>query len=288
MAHAPSRPPHIELARVGGRTVRVAIWHAHHDHGRGQRPLLFFNGIGANIELMSPLAEWIQDRDIITFDMPGVGQSPAPVTPYRPWTMARFTTKLLDRYGYKTVDVMGVSWGGGMAQQIAFQYPKRVGKVILAATSAGAVMVPGHISVLSKMAHPKRYMDPNYMRTNFQFLYGGEADGADLHAKRVTAPSRRGYLYQLAAMAGWTSAHWLPFLRQKVLIMMGDRDKIVPVVNGRILETLIPRGRLHVVPGGGHLFLISRARECIPAIKEFLAEPDESAARAPSAAAAVV
>lgn len=268
------RAAKVEITRIGGRTLRVAVWHAHAEPGsEPKRPLLFFNGIGANIEVMAPLADWIQDRDIITFDMPGVGQSRSPVLPYRPWMMARLTAKLLDRYGYEKVDVMGVSWGGGMAQQFAFQHPRRVGKVILVATSAGMVMVPGNIKALSKMAHPKRYIDPGFLLENFKLLYGGEAEGADGHAQRITAPSRSGYLYQLAAMAGWTSAVFLPFLRQKTLIMMGDDDQIVPVVNGRILEALIPKARLEVVPGG-HLFLVSRAKDAVPKIIAFLDESD--------------
>src|SRR5690348_13486505 len=97
------------------------------------------------------------------------------------------------------------------------------------------LMVPGNLKSLSKMANPQRYIDPGFMLKNFQALYGGGADGAEHHSARITAPTARGYLYQLAAMLGWTSAWFLPFLKQKVLILMGDHDKIVPVVNGKIL-----------------------------------------------------
>jgi poly(3-hydroxyalkanoate) depolymerase len=269
-----------EFAHIGLHTVRAARWKA--DTQSPARPLLFFNGIGANIELMSPLADWFRDRDIITFDMPGVGRSPSPVAPYRPWMMARFTAKLLDRFNYPIVDVMGVSWGGGMAQQIAFQYPRRIGKVILCATSAGTLMVPGDVRALSKMASPRRYADPDFMRANFKTLYGDErALGGDDHSDRVTPPSRIGYLYQLGAMLGWTSAFFLPFLKQKTLVMMGDKDRIVPLVNGQTLQRLIPNARLDVVPNGGHLFLMSKARDVVPRIAEFLGEPD--AVKAPRA-----
>ena len=54
------REPHIELMRVMGRDLRVAIWRAAPPPGQAPgRPLLFFNGVGANIEVMSPLAAWI-------------------------------------------------------------------------------------------------------------------------------------------------------------------------------------------------------------------------------------
>jgi poly(3-hydroxyalkanoate) depolymerase len=263
------------MMSVGGRTLRVAVWKAKPaKSAAAHRPILFFNGIGANIELMTPLADWFPDRDVVTFDMPGVGKSPAPLFPYRPSSMAWRMTRLLDKLGYDKVDVMGVSWGGGMAQQFAFQHPSRVGKVILAATSAGMVMVPGRLASLSKMASPRRYIDPEYMQRNFRTLYGGETEGAGDHASRLSAPSRLGYLYQLFAMIGWTSAFFLPLLRQKTLVLMGDADNIVPLANGHILSTLIPRARLEIVPGGGHLFLVSRAKEVAPLIEAFLNEPD--------------
>jgi poly(3-hydroxyalkanoate) depolymerase len=244
--------------------------------GRSPRPLLFFNGIGANIELMSPLADWFPDRDIITFDMPGIGGSPEPTLPYRPWTMALRTTRLLDTLGYSDkVDVMGVSWGGGMAQQFAFQHPGRVGKLVLAATAAGMLMVPGDPKVLSKMANPRRYIDTEYMLEHFESLYGGGGGHADDHVSRLKAPSRRGYAYQLAAMAGWTSAVFLPFIRASTLVIMGEDDRIVPMINGRILAGLIPNARLEVV-SGGHLFLVSHAGESAPLIETFLGEPDEA------------
>lgn len=269
------RAPVFDVVRIGGREIRTAVWKA---VTGPERPLLFFNGIGANIELMAPLAEWIADRDIITFDMPGVGGSPPPRLPYRPWMMARLTMRLLDRLGHDKVDVMGVSWGGGMAQQFAFQHPGRVGKLILAATSPGTFMVPGDIGAISKMANPRRYFDVAYLRRNFRTLYGDDTDDAGGHAERISPPTRVGYAYQIAAMAGWTSAPFLPLIRQKTLVIMGRDDRIVPLANGRILARLIPRARLEVV-GGGHLFMVSRPAEAIPPIRAFLAESDHDFAR---------
>lgn len=260
----------MELVTVAGRTVRVARWIAP-DPATGSKPnpILFFNGIGANIELMTPLADWFADRDIITFDMPGVGRSPTAVVPYRPWMMAHLSKCLLDRFGYGKADVMGVSWGGCMAQQFAWQYPKRTGRLLLAATSAGMLMVPGDPAVLSKMATPKRYTDPNYMIENFKKLYGGETAGSGDHANRLLPPSIPGYLYQLTCMLGWTSAWLLPFLKAETLILMGDQDKIVPPVNGEILKMLTPASKLTIIKGGGHLFLVSRAAEVVPMIRDF-------------------
>jgi poly(3-hydroxyalkanoate) depolymerase len=262
------REPSFTMEQVDGRTLRVAVWRC--PKPTGKLPLLFFNGIGANIEAMAPLADMLNDRDFITFDMPGVGGSPEPVVPYNAWFMARIAAQLLDRFDMPRVDVMGVSWGGAMAQQFTLQNGARVNRLILAATTAGMLMIPGNPKALMKMADPRRYIDPDYMAKNFKVLYGGSVDGKDGHISRITPPTKTGYFYQLLAMAGWTSAPFLPFMKAETLIMMGGDDQIVPVANGKFLNMLIPNSELHIIPDGGHLFLLSHVEESIAAIRGFL------------------
>ncbi len=259
--------PIITMEEIDGRTIRVARWESgKNDH----LPILFFNGIGANLELIAPLAEAMPERDLITFDMPGIGGSPEPAVPYRPWMMARIADLILDKYAYDKVDVMGISWGGAMAQQYALQCGARVNKLILVATTAGMLMIPGKVASLSKMADPRRYIDPDFMLKNFKTLYGGADAGAIGHVDRIRPPTKMGYLYQLVAMLGWTSAPWLPLMRPETLIMMGDADNIVPIINGKFLKSLIPHSRLEVIPGGGHLFLVAQAEYCVGIIRAFL------------------
>ncbi|MHA6317183.1 alpha/beta fold hydrolase [Altererythrobacter sp. CAU 1778] len=261
----------ITMETVGGRTLRVARWgfEKPSDH----LPILFFNGIGANIEAVAPLPEALHERPFIMFDMPGVGGSPEPVVPYNTVTMAWTTTQLLDRFGIDRVDVMGVSWGGAMAQHFALQHASRTRRLILCATSAGMLMVPGNPAALSKMANPRRYVDAAFMEKHFQTLYGGalgQAAGKAEHIHRLKPPTRRGYLYQLIAMIGWTSAPALPFMKTPTLILMGDDDQIVPLANGTILNKLIPNSELVELKGGGHLFLLSHSGECVAHIRAFL------------------
>ncbi|HAJ47377.1 MAG TPA: poly(3-hydroxyalkanoate) depolymerase, partial [Alphaproteobacteria bacterium] len=112
---------------------------------------------------------------------------------------------ILDRHGYEgKVDVIGVSWGGAVAQQFAFQCQHRVNRLILAATTAGMTMVPGDWGVLSKMATPQRYVDPEYLKRNFEKLYGEGENLAGQHAIRIMPPTLVGYFAQMTAMLGWT------------------------------------------------------------------------------------
>ena len=263
-----NRAPIFSMETVDGRTLRVAVWRA--SKATQKLPILFFNGIGANIEAMAPMAELLDDRDFITFDMPGIGGSPDPVVPYNALLMSRIAALLLDRFEMPVVDVMGVSWGGAMAQQFALQNTARTNKLILVATSAGMLMVPGNPASLVKMADPRRYIDPDFMAKHFKTLYGGMVGNKSEHIGRITPPSKTGYFYQLMAMMGWTSAPFLPFLKTETLIMMGDDDQIVPLANGKFLNFLIPNSELFVVQNGGHLFLLSHVEESIEAIRGFL------------------
>lgn len=265
----------VRMMEIGGRALRVAIWKSS-EANKAALPLLFFNGIGANIELVAPFVEGLGGRDVVIFDMPGVGGSPSPTVPYNAITMSMTAAEVMDDLGYDKMDVMGVSWGGAMAQQFAMQYPGRVERLILAATTAGWMMVPGKLSALSKMANPRRYIDPSYMARNFEVLYGGKTDGSMGHVGRLKAPSKIGYVYQLLAMVGWTSAPLLPFLmRAKTLVIMGAEDNIVPAINGRFLNQLIPNSELEIVEGGGHLFLVSHAKESLARIRGFLDRPND-------------
>jgi poly(3-hydroxyalkanoate) depolymerase len=259
----------ISLLEVGGQVLRVGI-------RRGERarpPLLLFNGIGASIESIAPFLEALNGPETIMFDVPGVGGSPAPWLPYRPWMLVRLSARLLEQLGYEQVDVLGVSWGGALAQQFAFQQAKRCRRLVLAATSPGHLMVPGKLTVLLKMATPRRYKDPDYMNEVAGEIYGGALrESPELvrdHLRHVRWSSDYGYYLQLIAGVGWSSLPWLPFLSQPTLVIAGTDDPIVPVANGRILATLIPDARL-VTIDDGHLFLVTSADKSAEIISKFL------------------
>ena len=259
----------IRLHDIHGQKLRVGI----RAGNKTRPPLLLFNGIGANIELIEPFFDALDGVEAIVFDVPGVGGSPAPKLPYRPSTLATLSAHLLDALGYREVDVLGVSWGGAIAQQFAFQVSARCRRLVLAATSPGHIMVPGKIAVLLKLATPRRYQDPEYMRSVAGEIYGGALRGAPAlareHLRHVRWSSDYGYYLQLMAAFGWSSLPWLRFLQQPTLVMAGTDDPIVPVVNGRILVSLIPRARL-VTIDDGHLFLVTSAEKSAEIVSAFL------------------
>ena len=211
------------MVRVGRQDIWVAVKAGPKD----RPPLLLFNGVGANLELAEPFMRAMTNVEVVIFDIPGVGGSPLPSLPYRPSTIARWAAEIMKQLGYSKIDVAGVSWGGGIAQQFAHQYPAVCRKLILAATSTGAIMVPGRISVLWKMVGPRRYTDKGYMRKIAADIYGGafrdDPDLINAHAQNMKGASDLGYLYQLLALAGWTSLPWLHTLNQPTFDSHGQR-----------------------------------------------------------------
>lgn len=255
---------------VGGLQLRVAS-----ELDRPGTPLLIFNGIGASAGILHPLVEALS-LPVLTFDLPGVGGSRASLLPRRMCQFARLARQLLAELGIDHCHVMGISWGGALAQQFARQYPDVTGRLILVATSPGCLMVPPRPSVLLNMATPLRYMSANYFRTIAGNIYGGDFRRDPLlrerHARRMTPPSVLGYLGQLFAVSGWTSLHWLRRLRMPVLILAGRDDPIIPLANARLLQRLLPDARL-VLFDCGHLFVLTRLEQVCQEIAGFLQDP---------------
>jgi poly(3-hydroxyalkanoate) depolymerase len=200
--------------------------------------------------------------------------------------LARTFERLLDALGYEQVDVLGVSFGGILAQQLAHQAPGRVQRLVLAATGAGVAGlggVPGSPRAILTLATPRRYHSPDYFRRIAGALYGGEARRQPGSLTPFSEPpSLRGYVDQLYAISFWTGLPWLWRLSQPTLVLAGDDDPIVPVINGRILARTIPNARLEIIRGGGHLFLRERPTEIAALVADFLTADRDRNPRKPA------
>src|SRR6201997_1683148 len=170
---------------AGAQQIRVNVrW------GNGV-PLVLCNGIGASLEVLDPLVEQLDpDCTVVRFDVPGAGGSPTSLLPYGFPYLAWVLGRVLSELGFGVVDVLGISWGGALAQQFAFQNPRRCRRVVLVATGTGLLTVAGD-------------------------LYGGTArrygvDIAIIFGHQLHAGSKVGYLHQLLAGSVWTSLFALP------------------------------------------------------------------------------
>lgn len=261
---------HIQFLNIGGRRIRVAVWPGDTD----STPLLLMNGIGTNIEVLAPFAERMQGTEVIAFDVPGSGGSPATVLPYRLPDLAWLVSRVITQMGYEQVDVLGVSWGGLLAQQFARSFPQRCRRLILAATCSGAFSVPGNPYSLFMLTYAASQGDPAYLARHAGSIFGGvfrdNPGFAWRHISEIMPPRTVGYLWQLFAVTGWTSIHWLATLSQPTLIMAGADDPLVPAANARIMRLLIPDAKLAILDCG-HLFLLTQAELAVPVVRRFLA-----------------
>ena len=257
---------------IGSNRIRMAIRPGNKET---HRPLFIFNGLGANWEVVMSVFKHIKPEiEVITFDMVGTGSSSTPILPYSFKGLAQMSQKLLTQLGYKEVHVLGISWGGALAQQFACMYPAICKKLILVATTSGFIMVPAKPSVLLKMLTPLRYWSPRFMKNIAGSIYGGKFRThkklATQLIKKIRPNSLWGYLLQLSALSRFTSLPWLKNIQQPTLVMAGDDDPIIPLVNAKVLAKKIPNASLWVLEGGGHLFLMAQQEKAMPAIEAFL------------------
>jgi poly(3-hydroxyalkanoate) depolymerase len=237
-------------------------------------PLLIFNGIGASAGMLRPLLMGLKNP-AFTFDLPGVGASSQSLLPRRMPQLAKLARDVLKDLGISRCHVMGISWGGGLAQQFARQYPQHTDRLVLAATSTGHLMVPPRLAVMAKMATPVRYLSAGYFRRIAGDIYGGDFRNdqhrAAQHAKMMTPPSIVGYVNQLFALTGWTSLFWLHRITAPAMVLAGEDDPIIPLVNARLLSNRLPDSRLFTYDCG-HLFVLTRLEEVSADINAFLEE----------------
>ena len=124
------------------------------------------------------------------------------------------------------------------------------------------------------MLTPRRYRDPAYAKAIAPLLYGGRMRRRPDEVRHVVYEQERlgpsvGYFLQLLAGVGWTSLPALPLIRQPTLILAGNDDPIIPLVNARIMHALLPHASLHVFDDG-HLGLLTSADELGPLVSRFL------------------
>ncbi|MEO3416915.1 alpha/beta hydrolase [Roseovarius sp. CAU 1744] len=259
-----------QMLSAGGVSLRVYT----RDPGTSGVPLVICNGLGQSVEILYPLMQELPDRPIIAFDAAGTGHSDVPADMTTIPQHSAMLGEVLDQLGVQQFDVMGISWGGAVAQQIAHDQPDRVRRMVLAITSAGG---PGSWwgspLAVSEIMFPWRYASKAYGNFIGPFMYGGEAI---LHpslfreyARNAISPSMKGYFAQVNALCTWSSIPWLGQLTQPAQIIGGALDTLIPIANQMLLASLKPNSSFRVF-NAGHLLMYSRRAEVGALVTEFL------------------
>jgi len=265
------------IVTVGRRSVRVSVLGADLE----PTPLLLFHGIGAEYALWGRFRATLT-RPTIAFDARSgyLGERPSMRT------YARFVRELLDQLELPAVDVLGLSWGGMVAQQLAHDHPRSVRRLVLASTTPGFLSVPAKPSSMAALLSPNR--DAAHIVEVISRIYGGdfrENPGLAQELGLVRPVHARTYRRQLLAILGWTSVPWLRELSQETLILHADDDPVAPFVNARLMRKLMPNAQLVVAPRGGHLFVLTRPDEYAAKVNDFLDRGDRASDTGPRPAA---
>ena len=226
--------------------------------------------------MWAPFIDYFPSRHIISFDAPGAGRSSTPLCPVPVASLAALAAAVLDDRGIECTDVVGFSYGGAIAQQLAYDYPERVRRLVLAATNCGLGAYFGRPIAMAAMATPLRFYSATYFESIAAEMYGG-VTGRDpakrsnaSGARRRLPPSSYGYAMQLLGAMGWTSWAMLPHIPHETLVISGDDDPLIPAANAELLARRLPRARIDIVPGAGHLFLWDEVDTVAERIGRFL------------------
>jgi poly(3-hydroxyoctanoate) depolymerase len=261
-----------EMVELDGCKIRVSV------RGEGP-PLLMFNGLGAFLEILDPLREALSGFTTIAFDAPGVGRSAKPRRFMRMQHHAHLGALLLDHLGVERADIFGVSWGGALAQEFTFRHPDRVRRIILAATTAGPVLLMRPDLYLSFFDMRDR-SSKSYLNKVAPKLHGGKVR-QDPHVlermgmlKFLMKKNSAAYYVQMAAAAGWSSLRYLFRMDNEALILAGDDDPIVRAYNAQILSMGLCKSELKILRNEGHFFIVTAAEETASLVREFLERPE--------------
>lgn len=247
--------------------------------GEGE-PVLLINGVGSHTGMWRPVERCWRNRQVISFDAPGVGRSPNRLAPTSIKDISEVALAVLDHLGIEQCEVLGYSLGGTVAQTLALNHPQRVRRLVLAATSVGYGLVPGKWSSVFHLYNPMRYYSKLYYEMTIGPMAGGQARNDPMfierhgNLRRMHRPNVLGYYLQMAAISSFSSLCWLKDIQVPTLVVTGDDDPLVPPVNSYLLARRIPEARLLVSPGDGHLLLFDSESPALARIQEFLDSGD--------------
>lgn len=227
-------------------------------------PRLFANGSGSSIDDVRPLlSRFAGDRALAVVDHRGLGRSGVPnATPH----MSDFADDLLaltDHLGWATFDLIGVSFGGMVAQEVAIRSPERIRRLVLMCTSAGGdggSSYPLH-ELMDLDDEERRRIMPRLQDARFDEQWLRSHDG--LVERLATAPTTRtntvGYRMQMEARRHHDVWDRLGEVSAPTLVASGVHDRIAPPENGRRIAERIPDARYRDYDGGHMFFLQDRS-----------------------------
>ncbi len=250
-------------------------------HGEGF-PLIMIMGLTGNTNWWDP--RWIQTLSekfkIIAFDNRGAGRTDISDREYSIKLFADDTAGLMDALGVPRADVLGISMGGMIAQELILNYTEKVKKVVLCSTHCGgAKSVQASEEVLGTLTADRsgvsveevaRMTIPLFFTEDFLRNTPGVEE---LVIEQISKNpiSNEAFMRQMSAIMQFDTYDRLSQIKTPTLILHGKQDILIPPENGSILEKAIPGARLVSFENSAH-GLLEETEEVLGTILEFLAE----------------
>lgn len=246
-------------------------------HGEGP-PLLYISGTGGDLRSPAVLLPVIGSFETLAYDQRGLGQTSKPDGDYSMADYADDAAALVRSMGWEHCHVMGVSFGGMVALNLAQRHPELINRLVLCCTSAGGVSASyplhelGDLNPADAFATRMRLIDRRWDPAADEPIPGLGAYYDQMVAGMAAArdpDALAGLRQQLAARARHDVTGALSSIEHRTLVCAGRYDDIAPLANSEYLAERLPNADLRVFDGG-HIFMI-QDRSVRPAIDEFLA-----------------
>jgi 3-oxoadipate enol-lactonase len=248
--------------------------------GSGPR-VLFFNGSGATLEtsalLIDALAKGLQ---VLAHDQRGLGRTSIPDGPYTMADYANDGAALLDHVGWESCAVVGISFGGMVAQEFAVTFPERVTRLVLMCTSAGGAAGSSYPLHELGSLPPQERAARGTLLTDTRFTpewlaeHPADAEMVRLRNESAAAPKSaeviKGERLQLMARIGHDVSDRLHSITAPTFVAAGRYDGIAPVRNSEEIVARVADAHLFVYEGG-HMFS-AQDRRAIRDIRDFITD----------------
>jgi len=245
-------------------------------------PVIYLNHLGATLDNCDPLIMdgIARQRHIIAFDSRGVG-STGGQTPQTVAEMAKDAIAFIRALGYAKVDLVGFSLGGFVSQEILLMEPHLVRKAVLAGTGPAGGEGIKNVSSITYKDMLKGFI--TFRDPKFYLFFNSNANGhksareflARLRERKANRDNKikfKSFGAQLKAVHAWgvQDPQDLSVIKQPVLVVNGDNDKMVPSSNSTELNRRIPGSELIIYKDAGHGSAFQYHDEFVTATLDFL------------------
>ncbi len=259
--------------------VREGVTIYYEVHGEGE-PLVLIGGIGQQCCMWKYTIEGLKESfRIIAFDNRGAGKSDKPQTGYTMDAFVEDTMALINSLGLNKPHILGFSMGGFIAQALTYKYGDVINKLILVNTAfGGPKYVPPSMEVINALFQGPTGETPLERGINalkYDFTDEFMKEHRDIVEEIVNCSLKNpqpAYAYQGQAAVGATfnMEAEVKNIKNKTLVIVSDKDRIVPKENGIELQKVIPQAELAVIKDAGHIAFVEKPEEFNNIVKNFL------------------